>query len=455
MILQLVIMAKLFRHVAGVDVTAIVAGEDRVTIRLTGGQNDLFGVVMTGSRNGFRIGMADISLAGVGLNAVLGAGCRSGHHAIVPIVVQRRCYLLLNQRGMADFTFLALGQAGLRAGCRLRGNNNGGMFRLGDGFRPCCFAPCAGVGLDAVLGAGCRSGHHAIVPIVVQRRCYLLLNQRGMADFTFLALGQAGLRAGCRLRGNNNGGMFRLGDGFRPCCFAPCAGVGLDAVLGAGCRSGHHAIVPIVAQYLRFTLFGFPAFSALMGLYAGFRTGSFLRCCPLPPLMALGRNGAASLDGGFAILTIKIAGIALFGAGGFLLVYGNRVDVVVGVHLAHFSVVRMVALHILPRPPIPLLPDTVPHLFFFVDAGGFGNGRPTVRIVIMAIGSQHTVIWCVAVCLRRPTPITTAGVALFRHRGVCRKAADRNAGTQTQQQAQTCRKFPSSASHRVKPPLFP
>ena len=240
-ILQLVIMAKLFRHVAGVDVTAIVAGEDRVTIRLTGGQNDLFGVDMTGSGNGFRIGMAGISLAGV----------------------------------------------------------------------------------------------------------------------------------------------------------SP------DTVFSAGCRSGHHAIVPIVAQYLRFTLFGFPAFSALMGLYAGFRTGSFLRCCPLPPVMALGRNGAASLDGGSAILTIKIAGIALFGA------------------------------------------------------GGFGNGRPTVRIVIMAIGSQHTVIWCVAVCLRRPTPITTAGVALFRHRGVCRKAADRNAGTQTQQQAQTCRKFPSSASHRVKPPLFP
>ena len=250
--------------------------------------------------------------------------------------------------------------------------------------------------------------------------------------------------------------MFRLGDGLLfGMAGISLAGVGLNAVLGAGCRSGHHAIVPIVAQYLRFTLFGFPAFSALMGLYAGFRTGSFLRCFPLPPLMALGRNGAASLDGGSAILTIKIAGIALFGAGGFLLVYGNRVDVVVGVHLAHFSVVLMVALHILPRPPIPLLPDTVPHLFFFVDAGGFGNGRPTVRLVIMAIGSQHTVIWCVAGCLRRPTPITTAGVALFRHRGVCRKAADRNAGTQTQQQAQTCRKFPSSASHRVKPPLFP
>ena len=400
--------------------------------------------------------MAGISLAGTSLYASFGAGGFLCHLPVVPVVTQRRCYLLLNQRGMADFTFLALGQAGLRAGCRLRGNRNGGMFRLGNGLRfGMAGISLAGTSLYASFGAGGFLCHLPVVPVVTQRRCYLLLNQRGMADFTFLALGQAGLRAGCRLRGNNNGGMFRLGDGFRPCCFAPCAGVGLDAVLGAGCRSGHHAIVPIVAQYLRFTLFGFPAFSALMGLYAGFRTGSFLRCCPLPPLMALGRNGAASLDGGFAILTIKIAGIALFGAGGFLLVYGNRVDVVVGVHLAHFSVVRMVALHILPRPPIPLLPDTVPHLFFFVDAGGFGNGRPTVRIVIMAIGSQHTVIWCVAVCLRRPTPITTAGVALFRHRGVCRKAADRNAGTQTQQQAQTCRKFPSSASHRVKPPLFP
>ena len=295
MILQLVIMAKLCRHVTGVDVTAIVAGEDRVTVRLTSGRNDLFGVVMARLGDGLRFGMAGISLAGTGLYASFGAG------------------------------------------------------------------------------------------------------------------------------------------GFL--CHLP--------------------VVPVVAKYLRFTLFGFPAFSALMGLYAGFRTGSFLRCFPLPPRMALGRNGAASPDGGSAILTIKVAGIALFGAGGFLLVYDNRVDVVVGVHLAHFSVVRMVALHILQRPPIPLLPDTVPHLFFFVDAGGFGNGRPTVRLVIMAIGSQHTVIWCVAVCLRRPTPITTAGVALFRHRGVCRKAADRNAGTQTQQQAQTCRKFPSSASHRVKPPLSP
>ena len=375
-ILQLVIMAKLCRHVTGVDVTAIVAGEDRVTVRLTSGRNDLFGVVMARLGDGLRFGMADISLAGTGLYASFGAGGFLCHLPVVPIVVQRRYYLLLNQRGMADFTFLALGQAGLRAGCRLRGNNNGGMFRLGDG---------------------------------------LLF---GMPSISL-------------------------------------AGVSLNAVLGAGCRSGHLALVPIVAKYLRFTLFGFPAFFTLTGLYAGFRTGSFLRCCPLPPRMALGRNGAASPDGGSAILTIKVAGIALFGAGGFLLVYDNRVDVVVGVHLAHFSVVRMVALHILQRPPIPLLPNTVPHLFFFVDAGGFGNGRPTVRLVIMAIGSQHTVIWCVAVCLRRPTPITTAGVALFRHRGVCRKAADRNAGTQTQQQAQTCRKFPSSASHRVKPPLFP
>ena len=316
----------------------------------------------------------------------------------------------------------------------------------------------AALAVAALRPALCLAGgflprdHHFSV---AQSRNGFLRGQDLLTALALAALGQAGLRTGRLLAGNSDGVMARLGDGFRPCCFAPCAGVSLDAVLGAGCRSGHHAIVPIVAQYLRFTLFGFPAFSALMGLYAGFRTGSFLRCCPLPPLMALGRNGAASLDGGFAILTIKIAGIALFGAGGFLLVYGNRVDVVVGVHLAHFSVVRMVALHILQRPPIPLLPDTVPHLFFFVDAGGFGNGRPTVRIVIMAIGSQHTVIWCVAVCLRRPTPITTAGVALFRHRGVCRKAADRNAGTQTQQQAQTCRKFPSSASHRVKPPLFP
>ena len=400
--------------------------------------------------------MAGISLAGVSLNAVLGAGCRSGHLAIVPIMVKRRNFFLLNQRGTADFTFLALGQAGLRAGCRLRGNNNGGMFRLGDGHRfGMAEIPLAGTGLYASFGAGGFLCHLPVVPVVAQRRCYLLLNQRGMADFTFLALGQAGLRAGCRLRGNNNGGMFRLGDGFRLCCFAPLAGVSLNAVLGAGCGSGHLALVPIVAKYLRFTLFGFPAFFALTSLFALCGTGRALRCFPLPPPMALGRNGAASLGGGFAILTIKIAGIALFGAGGFLLVYGNRVDVVVGVHLAHFSVVRMVALHILQRPPIPLHPDTVPHLFFFVDAGGFGNGHPTVRLVIMAIGSQHTVIWCVAVCLRRPTPITTAGVALFRHRGVCRKAADRNAGTQTQQQAQTCRKFPSSASHRVKPPLFP
>ena len=241
--------------------------------------------------------------------------------------------------------------------------------------------------------------------IMVQRRYYLLLNQRGMADFTFLALGQAGLRAGRLLAGNSDGVMARLGDGLRfGMAGISLAGTGLYASFGAGGFLCHLPVVPVVAKYLRFTLFGFPAFSALMGLYAGFRTGSFLRCFPLPPRMVLGRNGAASPDGGSAILTIKIAGIALFGAGGFLLVYDNRVDVVVGVHLAHFSVVRMVALHILPRPPIPLLPDTVPHLFFFVDAGGFGNGRPTVRLVIMAIGSQHTVIWCVAVCLRRPTP---------------------------------------------------
>ena len=314
----------------------------------------------------------------------------------------------------------------------------------------------AGTGLYARLGAGGFLCHLPVVPVVVKRRNFFLLNQRGTADFTFLALGQAGLRAGCRLRGNNNGGMFRLGDGLLfGMAGISLAGVSPDTVLGAGCRSGHLALVPIVAKYLRFTLFGFPAFSALMGLYAGFRTGSFLRCFPLPPRMALGRNGAASPDGGTAILTIKVAGIALFGAGGFLLVYDNRVDVVVGVHLAHFSVVRMVALHMLPKQRVPLLPDTVPHPSFFVDAGGFGNGRPTVRIVIMAIGIQHTAIWCVAVWRRRIST-ATAGVAfLFRHRGVCRKAADRNAGTQTQQQAQTCRKFPSSASHRVKPPLFP
>ena len=376
MILQLVIMAKLCRHVTGVDVTAIVAGEDRVTVRLTSGRNDLFGVVMARLGDGLRFGMAGISLAGTGLYASFGAGGFLCHLPVVPVVVQRRYYLLLNQRGMADFTFLALGQAGLRTGRLLAGNSDRVMARLGDGLR----------------------------------------------------FGMAGISL---------------------------AGTGLYASFGAGGFLCHLPVVPVVAKYLRFTLFGFPAFSALMGLYAGFRTGSFLRCFPLPPRMALGRNGAASPDGGSAILTIKVAGIALFGAGGFLLVYDNRVDVVVGVHLAHFSVVRMVALHILQRPPIPLLPDTVPHLFFFVDAGGFGNGRPTVRLVIMAIGSQHTVIWCVAVCLRRPTPITTAGVALFRHRGVCRKAADRNAGTQTQQQAQTCRKFPSSASHRVKPPLSP
>ena len=290
------------------------------------------------------------------------------------------------------------------------------MFRLGDGLlfgMPSI--SLAGVSLNAVLGAGCRSGHLAIVPIVVQRRNFFLLNQRGTADFTFLALGQAGLRTGRLLAGNSDGVMSRLGDGFRPCCFTPCAGVGLDASISTGGFCGHFAFVPF-----------------MVGLWDGF----------------------ALFEELVAILTIKIAGIALFGAGGFLLVYGSRVDVVVGVHLAHFFVVRIVALHMLPRPPIPLLPDTVPHLSFFVDAGGFGNGRPTVRIVIMAIGSLLTALWCVAVW--RPIPIATAGVAfLFRHRGVCRKAADRNAGTQTQQQAQTCRKFPSSASHRVKPPLFP
>ena len=313
----------------------------------------------------------------------------------------------------------------------------------------------AGTGLYARLGAGGFLCHLPVVPVVVKRRSFFLLNQRGTADFTFLALGQAGLRTGRLLAGNSDRVMARLGDGLRfGMAGISLAGTGLYASFGAGGFLCHLPVVPVVAKYLRFTLFGFPAFSALMGLYAGFRTGSFLRCFPLPPRMALGRNGAASLDGGFAILTIKIAGIALFGAGGFLLVYGSRVDVVVGVHLAHFFVVRIVALHMLPRPPIPLLPDTVPHLSFFVDAGGFGNGRPTVRIVIMAIGSLLTALWCVAVW--RPIPIATAGVAfLFRHRGVCRKAADRNAGTQTQQQAQTCRKFPSSASHRVKPPLFP
>ena len=245
MILQLVIMAKLFRHVAGVDVTAIVAGEDRVTIRLTGGRNDLFGVDMTGSV---------------------------------------------------------------------------------DGFRLCCFAHRAGVGLDTRLSAGRFCGHLAFVPFMV-------------------------------------------------------------------------------------------------GLWDGF----------------------ALLEALVAVLTIKVAGVALFGAGGFLLVSGFRVDVVVRVFFTPPLDPFLAALT-----AIPICPDALVYPLFRAHAGGGRLFCPAaLKIVVFVV--LKTAHWWVAVWPNT----TTAGVALFRHRGVCRKAADRNAGTQTQQQAQTCRKFPSSASHRVKPPLFP
>ena len=355
--------------------------------------------------------MAGISLAGTGLYARLGAGGFLCHLPVVPVVVQRRNFFLLNQRGTADFTFLALGQAGLRAGCRLRGNNNGGMFRLGDGLlfgMPSI--SLAGVSLNAVLGAGCRSGHLAIVPIVVQRRNFFLLNQRGTADFTFLALGQAGLRTGRLLAGNSDGVMSRLGDGFRPCCFTPCAGVGLDASISTGGFCGHFAFVPF-----------------MVGLWDGF----------------------ALFEELVAVLTIKVAGVALFGAGGFLLVSGFHVDVVVRVFFTPPLDPFLAALT-----AIPICPDALVYPLFRAHAGGVRLFCPAIpKIVVFLV--LKTAPWCVAVWRRRIST-ATAGVAfLFRHRGVCRKAADRNAGTQTQQQAQTCRKFPSSASHRVKPPLSP
>ena len=268
-----------------------------------------------------------------------------------------------------------------------------------------------------------------------------------MADFTFLALGQAGLRTGRLLAGNSDRVMARLGDGLRfGMAGISLAGTGLYASFGAGGFLCHLPVVPVVAKYLRFTLFGFPAFSALMGLYAGFRTGSFLRCFPLPPRMALGRNGAASPDGGSAILTIKVAGIALFGAGGFLLVSGFRVDVVVRVFFTPPLDPFLAALT-----AIPICPDALVYPLFRAHAGGGRLFCPAALKIVVSVVLK-TAYWWVAVW-----PNTaTAGVAfLFRHRGVCRKAADRNAGTQTQQQAQTCRKFPSSASHRVKPPLSP
>ena len=342
--------------------------------------------------------MAGISLAGTGLYARLGAGGFLCHLPVVPVVVKRRNFFLLNQRGTADFTFLALGQAGLRAGCRLRGNNNGGMFRLGDGLR--VIVGCITAALVVVVTSFGAGGILVLLQLVimVKRRSFFLLNQRDAAGLALAALGQAGLRAGCCLRGNSNGGMSRLGDGFRLCCFAHRAGVGLDASISTGGFCGHFAFVPFMA-----------------GLWDGF----------------------ALLEVLVAVLTIKVAGVALFGAGGFLLVSDFRVDVVVGVYLAVILLPFLAALT-----AIPICPDALVYPLFRAHAGGVRLFCPAARKIVVFVVLK-TAQWCVAVWPNH------------RHRGVCRKAADRNAGTQTQQQAQTCRKFPSSASHRVKPPLFP
>ena len=271
----------------------------------------------------------------------------------------------------------------------------------------------AALAVAALRPAICLAGgflprdHHFFV---AQSRNGFLRGQDLLTALALAALGQAGLRTGRLLAGNSDGVMSRLVDGFRPCCFAPLAGVSPDTVLGAGCRSGHHAIVPF-----------------MVGLWDGF----------------------ALLEALVAVLTIKVAGIALFGAGGFLLVYGNRVDVVVRVFFTPPHDPFLAALT-----AIPICPDALVYPLFRAHAGGVRLFFPAVLKIVVSV-VLNTAPWCVAVyCGGRP-PITTAGVALFRHRGVCRKAADRNAGTQTQQQAQTCRKFPSSASHRVKPPLFP
>ena len=299
-------------------------------------------------------------------------------------MVKRRSFFLLNQHDAAGLALAALGQAGLRAGCRLRGNNNGGMFRLVDGHR--VMVGCVAAAFVVVVTCFGAGGILVILQLVimVKRRSFFLLNQRGTADFTFLALGQAGLRTGRLLAGNSDGVMSRLVDGFRPCCFAPLAGVSPDTVLGAGCRSGHHAIVPF-----------------MVGLWDGF----------------------ALLEALVAVLTIKVAGIALFGAGGFLLVSGFRVDVVVRVFFTPPLDPFLAALT-----AIPICPDALVYPLFRAHAGGGRLFCPAALKIVVSVVLK-TAYWWVAVW---PTT-ATAGVAfLFRHRGVCRKAADRNAGTQTQ-----------------------
>ena len=412
-VVPVVVQRRLF--IGGIAVAAVCTGVLGVALFRAGRLHHFLTVHMIGSRNGFRIGMAGISLAGTGLYARLGAGGFLCHLPVVPVVVKRRNFFLLNQRGTADFTFLALGQAGLRTGRLLAGNNNGGMFRLVDGHRVIVGRVAAAfVVVVTCFGAG---GILVILQLVimVKRRSFFLLNQRGTADFTFLALGQAGLRTGRLLAGNSDGVMSRLGDGFRPCCFAPCAGVSLDASISTGGFCGHFAFVPF-----------------MVGLWDGF----------------------ALFEELVAVLTIKVAGIALFGAGGFLLVCGNHVDVVVGVFFTPPLDPFLAALT-----AIPICPDALVYPLFRAYAGGVRLFCPAVHKIVVSLVLE-TAPWCAIRILnwrhwRRPIT-ATAGVAfLFRHRGVCRKATDRNAGTQTQQQAQTCRKFPSSASHRVKPPLSP
>ena len=183
---------------------------------------------------------------------------------------------LLNEDFVADGAVLAFGQASLRAGrslccidyfCVARG---GDLFHTGD---------------DRAADGALRTGRIT------------------------------GLGAGGGLFRNFNRSMSSLVDRFGLGFLADRAGKGLDTRIIAGGRSGHLALIPLVAGGGDFLRLGCIANCAGVSLDTDVQTGRRGRDLALIPAVALCRNGFTRLLYFITNLAIGIAGVAGLGAG--------------------------------------------------------------------------------------------------------------------------------------------
>ena len=127
--------------------------------------------------------MRGISLAGEGLDALLGAGGIRVNYAVIPVVTECRNSFRLNKNFTAD--------RALYAGCLsvlFTGRGNGGDFFFRVSFRFNRLGACvrrislAGEGDNALLGAGGIRINYSLVPVVTERRNSFRLNKYFSAD---------------------------------------------------------------------------------------------------------------------------------------------------------------------------------------------------------------------------------------------------------------------------------